>query len=246
MERLQKLISQAGAASRREAERLILAGRVTINGRVAALGEQAGVGDEVAIDGVSLKGAASKVYFLLNKPKGYLSTVKDDRGRKTVLDLLNDVDKYVYPVGRLDYNTEGLLLLTNDGQLMNGLLHPSRQVKKTYVAKVSGVPTSAELRRLRQGLELEDGMTAPAEVRLRDQGIRETKDGKKVSYAVVELTIHEGRNRQVRRMLAAVGHKVLALERVAFAGLTLAGVKRGKYRYLTQGEVAKLKGYMQA
>lgn len=244
MERLQKLISQAGAASRREAERLILAGRVTVNGRVASLGEQAEMSDSIAIDGVAIKGAAKKLYFLLNKPKGYLCTVKDDRGRKTVLDLLKDVQDYVYPVGRLDYNTEGLLLLTNDGELMNGLLHPSRQVNKTYVVKVYGVPTNTELRRLRQGVRLEDGMTAPAEVQLLEQGTKETRDGKAVPFSSVRLTIHEGRNRQVRRMMAAVGHEVIALKRVSFAGLTLTGVKRGQYRPLTEAEVAHLRNFV--
>lgn len=242
MERLQKLISQAGVASRREAERLIQAGRVTVNGRVAILGEQARQEDEIAIDGVPIGKEAEKLYFLLNKPKGYLCTVKDDRGRKTVLDLLPDVEEYIYPVGRLDYNTEGLILLTNDGELMNGLLHPSRQVKKTYVAKVSGIPTAVELRRLRQGVELEDGMTAPADVQLLDQqGVNRKSDGKELWWSTVRIVIHEGRNRQVRRMLAAVGHEVLALKRISFAGLTLNGVKRGQYRSLTREEINKLK-----
>lgn len=241
MERLQKLISQAGAASRREAERLITAGRVTVNGKVAVLGQQAEITDKIAIDGVTIGGKVEHIYFLLNKPKGYLCTVRDDRGRKTVLDLLPDVDEYIYPIGRLDYNTEGLLLLTNDGGLMNGLLHPSREVNKTYVAKVEGVPTSEQLKSLRQGIMLEDGITAPAEVRVIERGMKDNAKGKPTPWSKVRMTIHEGRNRQVRRMLAAVGHEVVNLKRISFAGLTLDGVARGKYRELTTGEISLLK-----
>lgn len=236
MERLQKIISQAGAASRREAERLILAGRVTLNGQVVTeLGVQAEAGkDAIAIDGKPLKKQVPKVYFLLNKPKGYISAVKDDRGRKTVVDLLSDVDEYIYPVGRLDYDTEGLLLLTNDGELMNGLLHPRYEIKKTYEARVLGVASDRDIRQLRKGVLLEDGMTAPAVAQLVDKA----EDGR---TSRVQLTIHEGRNRQVRRMMQAVGHRVLDLRRTVFAGLTLRGVKLGSYRSLTLEEVSALK-----
>ena len=237
MERLQKLISQAGAASRREAERLIEAGRVTVNGKKAILGQQADIRDKIAIDGVLIGAKAKKLYFILNKPKGYICSVKDDRGRKTVLDLLPDVKDYIYPVGRLDYNTEGLLILTNDGELMNGLLHPGREGFKTYVAKAKGIINDEELRMLADGIMLEDGMTAPADVRLIDAG--RGKD----SWSRVELSIHEGRNRQVRRMLSAVGHEVIALKRISFAGLTLNNLPRGFYRKLTEREVAYLKGF---
>lgn len=235
MERIQKLISRAGAASRREAERLIKEGRVSLNGRVVTeLGIQADETDEIAIDGVAIGKEKAKLYFLLNKPKGYLSTVKDDRGRKTVVDLLAEVHEYIYPIGRLDYDTEGLLLLTNDGELMNGLLHPRYEVKKTYLAKVRGMVTPEKLQKFRSGIELEDGMTAPAEARL----VEYNEQG---NWSKVKVVIHEGRNRQVRRMFSAVGHDVIALKRIAFGGLTLEGVSRGKYRELTADEVAKLK-----
>ena len=144
MERLQKILSKAGVASRREAEKLIIAGRVTVNGTVAKLGDQAEESDTIAVDGTVIGKAEEKLYFLLNKPRGYLCTVKDDRGRKTVLELLSDIKEYIYPVGRLDYNTTGLLLLTNDGEFMNGLLHPSREVHKTYAAKVKGIPDNGK------------------------------------------------------------------------------------------------------
>ena len=236
MERLQKIISKAGAASRREAERLILAGRVTLNGRVVTeLGTQAdGEQDVIAIDGASISAPKQKLYFLLNKPKRCISAVKDDRGRRTVIDLLPEVEEYIYPVGRLDYDTEGLLLLTNDGDLMNGLLHPRYEIEKTYIAKAQGVVTGEDIKKLCRGIMLEDGMTAPARAKL----LERADNG---SWCRVQLIIHEGRNRQVRRMLQAIGHRVQELKRVAFAGLTLEGVPRGGYRSLTGEEVARLK-----
>ena len=236
MERLQKIISKAGAASRREAERLILAGRVTLNGRVVTeLGTQAdGEQDVIAIDGGNISAPKEKLYFLLNKPKRCISAVRDDRGRRTVIDLLPEVEEYIYPVGRLDYDTEGLLLLTNDGDLMNGLLHPRYEIEKTYIAKAQGVVTGEDIKKLCRGIMLEDGMTAPARAKL----LERADNG---SWCRVQLTIHEGRNRQVRRMLQALGHRVQELKRVAFAGLTLEGVPRGGYRSLTGEEVARLK-----
>lgn len=236
MERLQKIISKAGAASRREAERLILAGRVTLNGRVVTeLGTQAdGEQDVIAIDGASISAPKQKLYFLLNKPKRCISAVKDDRGRRTVIDLLPEVEEYIYPVGRLDYDTEGLLLLTNDGDLMNGLLHPRYEIEKTYIARAQGLVTADDIKQLCKGVMLEDGMTAPARAKL----LERADNG---SWCRVQLTIHEGRNRQVRRMLQAIGHRVQELKRVAFAGLTLEGVPRGGYRSLTGEEVARLK-----
>ena len=232
-ERLQKIIAQAGIASRRAAEGMILEGRVTVDGQIIT--ELGGKYDssqhKICVDGKPLTFTETKVYYLLNKPKGYLSTAKDERGRRTVLDLLPEVKERIYPLGRLDNNTEGLLLISNDGDLMNGLLHPRYKVNKTYVARVAGIPTEKTLDKLRQGIKLEDGMTAPAVVQL-----LETADSK----AKVEITIHEGRNRQVRRMFAAIGCDVRALKRVKFAGLTLAGVKRGHYRPLTAEEIAEL------
>ena len=234
MERLQKIISQAGIASRRAVEKMIEEGRVTVDGVVATLGAQADADSQtICVDGEPIRKAEGHVYFLLNKPKGYISTAKDDRGRKTVLDLLPEVGERIYPVGRLDNGTEGLLLLTNDGELMNGLLHPAREVWKTYIAQVEGQLTKPELQTLKNGVALEDGVTAPAKVRVLDW---DQKSGR----TKLEISIHEGKNRQVRRMCEAVGHSVQALKRTEFAGLSLSGVKRGEHRALSADEVAYL------
>ena len=230
-ERLQKIIAQAGVASRRAAEGLIRAGRVMVDGQVAVLGQQAERTQDIRVDGQPLGRAEQHVYFLLHKPVGYLSTAKDDRGRRTVLDLLPTVHERVYPVGRLDGDTSGLLLITNDGTLMNGLLHPRYEVQKTYVAQVTGQVTAAKLQKMATGLTLDDGPTAPAKVRLLGQAGGTTQ---------VEVTIHEGRNRQVRRMFAAIGCDVRSLRRVRFAFLTLRGVPLGKYRPLSKQEVQRL------
>lgn len=233
-ERLQKIISGAGIASRRAAEQMILAGRVSVDGRVVTeLGTKWDAAlHEIVVDGRPIGRQERRVYFLLNKPKGCLSAAKDDRGRKTVLDLLPEVRARVYPVGRLDYQTEGLLLITNDGALMQGLLHPKYEVEKTYLAEVDGALTEDKLKMLREGVPLEDGMTAPAKVRMLPE---------KGRFSQVEITIHEGRNRQVRRMLAAVGCDVRRLERVRFAGLELGELARGRHRELTESELAKLR-----
>lgn len=231
MERLQKLIARAGICSRREAEKLISAGRVTVDGKIIReLGAKASTNQKICVDGKPLHLDAEKIYLMLNKPRGYVSTVHDDRGRKTIIDLLGeDFSERVYPVGRLDLNSEGLILLTNDGDLTNVLIHPRFEVSKTYRAKVSGDVTEEKLDRLRAGIELDDGLTAPAEVFWLDKDL-------------VEVTIHEGRNRQVRRMFAAIGCDVKRLRRIKFAGLTLDGLKVGAFRTLTAEEVARLKG----
>lgn len=231
MERLQKLIAQAGICSRREAENLILAGRVTVDGKIVReLGTKANVKQKIRVDGKILKFGAGKIYLMLNKPRGYVSTVHDDRGRKTIIDLLGEnFSERVYPIGRLDLNSEGLLLLTNDGELTNALIHPRNEVEKTYRVKISGDVTEEKLDLLRAGIELDDGLTAPAEIYLLGENF-------------VEITIHEGRNRQVRRMFAAIGCDVKRLRRIRFAGLTLDGVKVGKFRELTAGEISRLKG----
>ena len=237
--RLQKIISQAGIASRRAAEKMILEGRVRVDGKVVCeLGTKVNpAAHTISVDGRPIKGEEQHVYLLLNKPKGYLSTAKDDRGRRTVLDLLPEVKERVYPVGRLDNNTEGLLLITNDGTLMNGLLHPRFEVEKTYHAGVTGQLTEEKLQMLRDGLLLEDGMTAPAKVSLLPE--RELSERER-GFTRVSIAIHEGCNRQVRRMFAAVGCDVKALKRVRFADLTLKGVARGHHRTLTQEEVSRL------
>lgn len=232
-ERLQKILSRAGIASRRAAEKMILDGKVSVDGKVVTeLGQKYDADvHHIFVDGKRIGVAERHVYLLLNKPKGYLSTARDERGRRTVLDLMPEIMERVYPVGRLDNNTEGLLLVTNDGTLMNALLHPRYKVEKTYVAKVSGELTESKLLSLQKGIELEDGITAPAKVRVL------AREG---NSCKVEMTIHEGRNRQVRRMLAAVGCDVKALKRTVFAGLTLSGVGRGRYRRLADEEISEL------
>ncbi|HBI56898.1 MAG TPA: pseudouridine synthase [Firmicutes bacterium] len=232
MERLQKVLAAAGVASRRKCEEIIAAGRVSVNGQiVTAQGFKVGPVDQVSLDGKPVEKAETHVYYLLNKPAGLITTVTDTHGRPTVMDLVPKQPR-VYPVGRLDLDTEGLLLLTNDGELTNSLLHPSREVEKVYRAVAAGQVTDADLARLAAGVELEDGLTAPAAVKLTERTPRRT---------VLEITIHEGRKRQVKRMFLAVGHKVSHLERIRFAFLTLSGLERGKYRNLTSQEIQGLK-----
>ncbi len=235
-ERLQKFLSRAGIASRREAEKLIAAGHVRVNGIVITeLGTKIDPAkDKVFYKGKQVQISAKKVYYILNKPRGYISSVKDDRGRKTVVDILSDVPERIFPIGRLDYQTEGLLLLTNDGEFMNKLLHPKYEIEKTYVAKIEGLITKEDMFKLADGIQLDDGKTAPADVYL------DSYD-KAAKRSIVEITIHEGRNRQVRRMFQALGYEVRALKRIVFAGLTLQGLKRGEYRQLTEAELRRLK-----
>lgn len=229
MERLQKIIARAGVCSRREAENLILDGKVTVDGKIIReLGTKVDSKQKIRVEGRLLRFDTERIYLLLNKPRGYVSTTHDERGRKTILDLI-DTSERIYPIGRLDLNSEGLILLTNDGELTNLLIHPRFEVKKTYRAKISGIITEEKLDKLRAGIELDDGLTAPAEIYLLDKDL-------------IEITIHEGRNRQVRRMFAAIGYDVRRLKRIKFGNLTLEGVGVGKYRELTSEEVAELKG----
>ena len=233
-ERLQKYLAAMGVASRRACERLIAEGRVQVNGEtVTQPGTKITPGvDTVAVDGRALADAPRLRYILLYKPVGYICSAADEKGRRTVLDLLDGVTERVYPVGRLDYDTSGALLLTNDGELTNRLLHPSHEVEKTYLAQVEGEPDQKDLERLRKGVRLDDGLTAPAKVRR-----KLSRDGR----FWLELTIHEGRNRQVRRMLEAVGHPVLHLKRTKLDFLDLTGLTPGAWRELTADEARRLK-----
>jgi 23S rRNA pseudouridine2605 synthase len=232
-ERLQKLIAAAGLASRREAERWISAGRVTVNGEPAALGVSADpASDRIEVDGHPLLIVERKYYVLLNKPVGYVTTLSDPEGRQVVTDLVRDVPARLHPVGRLDLTTEGLLLLTNDGELTHRLAHPRHEVEKTYLVRLRGALSAAARRQLAEGVMLEDGLTAPARV----EKVRVTG-----SHTWLEITIREGRNRQVRRMCEAVGHPVSRLKRIRLAFLELVALPAGKYRLLSAEEVARLK-----
>ena len=234
--RLQKLLSQAGIASRRAAEKLIAEGRVTLNGAtVREMGVKADPGvDDVRVDGRRIKAASRLRYILLNKPAGVVTTRSDPQRRRTVLDLLHGVREYVYPVGRLDYDTEGLLLLTNDGELAATLTHPRHGVERTYEARVAGMPDDEAIDRLRRGIPLDGRRTLPAEVTLLNRGRRD-RDG------MLLLTIREGRNRQVRRMCEAVGHPVQQLRRTKIGPIADRRLRPGEWRELSPGEVEKLK-----
>ncbi|MCJ8011125.1 rRNA pseudouridine synthase [Paenibacillus sp. KQZ6P-2] len=235
MERLQKILAQAGIASRRKCEELILAGKVEVNGEtVTALGTKADPEtDIITVEGKPIRNE-KKIYIMLNKPKGVITSASDPAGRKIVTDYIKGIKERIYPVGRLDYDTEGLLLLTNDGEFANMLTHPKHHVPKTYLATVEGIPHGSELDKLRAGIQLEDGMTSPAEVEYKDIDTEKNE-------AVITITIHEGRNRQVRRMFDAINHKVIRLKRISFGDLLLQNLKRGLYRHLTKDEVEALK-----
>lgn len=232
-ERLQKILSKAGIASRRMAEELILQGRVTVNGKVATLGMKADPASEyIKVDGKLIRIFEPKVYLIFNKPKNCITSMHDPQGRVTVKDYLKGIRVKVFPVGRLDYDSEGLLLLTNDGELANAILHPKRRIPKTYLVKVEGVLEDKDILKLERGIKLKNGVTAPAVVK---------KIKKTDSNSWLEITIHEGRKRQLRRMLERVGHPVLKLKRVKIDGLTLGKLPVGTYRYLTTEEIKKLK-----
>jgi len=234
MERLQKVMARAGVASRRRCEEMIAAGMVKVNGRVVTeLGAKVDpTQDKIQVGGKTLFLTPRKYYILMYKPRGYVSTLSDEKGRKIVTDLLMGVPGRVYPVGRLDYDSEGLLLLTNDGDLTYVLTHPKHHVQKTYLVRVEGLPAQEKLEQMAGGLVLEDGLTAPAIVRLA---------GEQEGNALLEITVGEGRNRQLRRMCEHIGHPVLRLKRIRFANLSIQGLKPGQYRYLTGEEVSRLK-----
>lgn len=233
MERLQKVIAHAGIASRRKAEELILSGNVQVNGKVVTeLGIKVDPAkDIIRVNGKEVAIEEKKITILLNKPTKVITSMTDPQGRTTVIDLL-DLKQRVYPVGRLDYDTEGLLLLTNDGELANRLMHPSYEIDKTYEVIIKGIPADSQLDRLRKGIRLEDGITSPAIVKRLEQKNHQTK---------IHITIHEGRNRQVRRMFEAIHFPVIRLKRIRYGFLTLKGVLPGNYRLLTEEESCRLR-----
>jgi pseudouridine synthase len=233
MERLQKVIAKAGIASRRAAEKLILEGKVQVNGAVVTtLGTQVDAfKDHIKVDGKRIKVEPHKIYLLLNKPRGYITSVKDPEGRPTVMDLIPDVGARIYPVGRLDYDTEGLLLLTNDGDFAQELTHPSHGVEKTYWAKVKGrIPEDKMEKVAKGGISLAEGKSAPCKIRF----LRETNEN-----SWVEIILHEGKKRQVRMMMLKIGHPVMKLRRVGYAFLKIGDLPLGACRPLSQDEVRR-------
>ncbi len=231
--RLNKYIAQAGICSRRKADELIRNGNVKINGAVCTeMGVDVSEEDRVHVNGKLIRAAEKKIYVAVNKPMGYITSVTDDRDRLTVAELVTDIPERLFPVGRLDYNTTGLLLLTNDGELTYRLTHPKHEVYKTYVATVSGVISDKRLAQLRRGVDIGGFVTSPAKVRVLKQNPRS---------AVVEISIHEGKNRQVRKMFAAVGNRVQSLERTAIGDIRLGHLQTGHYRKLTREEIDYLK-----
>ena len=231
--RINKYIAAAGICSRRKADDLVANGNVSINGvPVKEAGAQVNDGDVVEVNGRVISAAHKNVYVVVNKPLGYITSMNDDRDRATVAELVGDIPERLFPVGRLDYNTTGLLIMTNDGQLANKLTHPRHKVYKTYVATVAGVISDTRLAKLRRGVDIGGFVTSPAKVTLIKQMPR---------YAVVEISIREGKNRQVRKMFAAVGNKVQALQRVAIGDIRLGRLKEGHYRKLRREEIEYLK-----
>ena len=234
LERLQKVIAAAGVASRRRSEDLIKSGVVKVNGKIVReLGTKVSPKDKIEVNGVPIV-KENHVYLLMNKPRGCVTTVKDEFGRKTVLDFIGTkVTERVYPVGRLDYDTAGVLLLTNDGDFANKMMHPRTHIPKTYLARVKGIATKNTLKPLLKGVKIDDYITAPATFHI-------VSTDSKNDSTLVELTIHEGRNHQVKKMFEAVGHPVKRLRRDRFAFLDVNGVEQGKFRHLSKNEVKEL------
>ncbi len=232
MERLQKIIANKGYCSRRKAERLIETGQVFVNGeKITELGFKAKISDQITIDGKLLQ-TDQKEYYLLNKPNGVISSVSDDKKRKTVCDLIL-TEKRIYPIGRLDYDTTGLLILTNDGELANLIMHPKNKIEKVYVAKIKGKLQKEQLIKLQTGIMIDDQKTAPAKIKI-------ISYDKTKNSSIIRLTIHEGKNHQVKIMLEKVGSEVVKLKREKIAFLDLTGLKIGQYRKITIKEVKKL------
>lgn len=231
--RIQKILAERGVASRRKAEELILEGRVTVNGKPATIGMKADpVRDHIKVDGRRITKPELKVYLMFHKPKSVITTLSDPEGRPAVGDYFKGIKQRVYPVGRLDFDTEGLLLLTNDGEFSHAVTHPSKKVPKTYLVKVKGVLEDEAMEKLKGGIKLEDGLTAPAKVK---------KIRAALANSWIEITIYEGKKRQVRRMLERVGHSVIKLMRTKIDGIELGGLGAGEFRHLSPAEVKKLK-----
>lgn len=233
MERLQKYLAKCGIASRRKCEQIILDGKIKVNGIVINnLGFKVDPDkDIVEYDGKVVTKVQHNIYIMLNKPVGFVTTVRDQFGRPSVIDLIKIKDR-IYPIGRLDYNTSGLLLLTNDGDLANKLMHPKYEIDKVYIAKIRGIPDDKELNKFRNGLLIDNRLTAKAKIEI----LEKTKND-----AIVKVVIHEGRNRQIRKMCELIGHPVLTLKRIKIGDLELGKLKVGQWRYLSDGEVHYLK-----
>jgi 23S rRNA pseudouridine2605 synthase len=228
-QRLQKIIAEMGVASRRKAEEIIIEGRVTVNGKVAEIGMKADPRrDHIKVDGKLLTKPEKKVYYVFNKPRGVMTSMSDPEGRPTVKEFFRGIKQRVFPVGRLDFDSEGLLLLTNDGDFAHAILHPSKKIPKTYLVKVKGVLEDEELEKLRKGIKIDGKMTAPARVK---------KLKKTESNSWIEMTISEGRKRQIRKMLERVGHQVIRLMRIRINGLEMGPLEPGSYRKLTTDEM---------
>lgn len=234
MERLQKVIANSGYCSRRKAEELIKAGQVYVDGQmVTELGTKVTGNETIVVEGVTLNKQIRKEYYLLNKPRGYICSLKDDKGRKVVTELINTKER-IYPVGRLDYDTTGVLLLTNDGDFANILMHPSSEIEKTYLAIIEGVMTTEEIYELKGGVVIDGIKTVPKRLKIKSKDLEKNK-------SKVEITIVEGRNHIVKKMFEAVGHPVSKLTREKLAFLDVKGLQSGEYRYLTTEEVNQLK-----
>lgn len=233
MERLQKLIAESGYCSRRKAEQLISQGKVVLNGKkVTEQGLKATFGDEILVEG-NLIEYQEKEYYLFYKPRGVVCTTKDDKKRKTVLDYFDDVLTRIYPIGRLDYDTTGLLLLTNDGDFANLMMHPKNKIDKFYVAKLEGIVTTEEIKKIKKGVKIDNKMVYPSRVKLK-------KINKKNMTSIVEITIHDGINHEIKKMFESIGHNVIKLKREAFGFLTLGNLKSGERRMLSKKEVKQL------
>ncbi|MBP1969646.1 23S rRNA pseudouridine2605 synthase [Virgibacillus natechei] len=232
-ERLQKVIAQSGVTSRRKAEQLIVDGKIKVNDKVVdELGSKVTANDKIEVNGVPLE-KELPVYYLLYKPRGVISSVKDDKGRKVVTDFLEGISERIFPIGRLDYDTSGILLLTNDGEFANQLMHPKYEVEKIYVAKIKGIPSKMELGQLRKGVKSDKDI-------LKATNYNILSTDKKKNTMIIEITLHEGKNKHVRRMMEQLGYPVMKLKRERYGVLTLDGLKPGEYRALNPKEVKQI------